>query len=390
MKRPHLIVATVCLLFSLTSCGNDAGKPITEQELENMTEKELEDVLLALESAEKEADANNQETSVSMGSSYEAKQEILDAAWDSGLVQIDDKLIQLPIYLQEWVDLGLDYEIDSNKSKDFLFTKGETVSLNLTYNGEQLGRLSFVKETESPETVGDMNPLIDEISTIRKPGNITMYFPGGLTFGDPYANIEEKLGKGAEIDGNMTYVYGQIGGSYSDLHYGISVFVDRDSQTISRFIIGKSIQESDRDKLTLISFENVPNMQTSDTHNVTLLWAPEYKQYPGFVVSERCADTVIDDNGKKYYMSLSFSMLGQQYASPMDYIEYGDPILDTTDENGMNRKVYNAGADYVVVCSTDAHIFKARIRVKDLSDPTQDAQAALQDMVFEFANSVQY
>ena len=157
------------------------------------------------------------------------------------------------------MDLGLDYEIESgNKSKDFLFTQNERVSLNLTFNGEQLG---------------------------------------SLTIDEPYASIEEKLGKAAEVDGNMTYKYGQIGSSQTDMHYGIMVYVNRNSQTVSGFEIGKSIQESDRKNLSMLSFENVPNAQTSDIHNVTLLWAPEYKQIPGMLTSQRCADSVLNDNG---------------------------------------------------------------------------------------------
>lgn len=147
MKKPYLVVAAVCLLFSLTSCGNDAGKPITEQDLENLTEKELEEALLAMESAEQAANAANQEMSVTMGSSFEAKQEILDAAWDSGLVQIDDKLVQLPVHLSEWVDMGLDYEVDfGHKSKDYLFTQNELVRAELTYNGETVGKINLTKK----------------------------------------------------------------------------------------------------------------------------------------------------------------------------------------------------------------------------------------------------
>ena len=391
MKKFILSAMALCIIFSFTSCGNDADKPITERDLENWTEKEWEDALLALDSADESVEAANQENVDFTGVSFEAKQEIIDAAWDSGLIQIDDKLIQLPVHLSELVGLGLDYEIeDGKKSKDFLFTQNESVILDLIYNGEQLDSLSFTKKTEAPETVEDMNPLIEQISIRRKPENSTIYFPGGLTFGDPYASIEEKLGKAAEITGNMTYEYGQTGGSQEDMHYGISVYVDRDSQTLSGFEIGKSIQESGRENMTTISFENVPNTQTSDIHNVTLLWAPDYKQIPAILVTGRCVDSVLNDNGKKYYMSLSFNMLAQQYASPYDYIEYGDPILDTTDENGINRKVYNAGNTYIVVCSTDVHLFKATIEIKDMSGSSEDALADVQDLVLEIANSVLY
>ena len=337
MKKFIISIVTLCLIFSLTSCGNDADKPITEQDLETWTEKEFEDALLSLEAADESADAANQETAALAGGSFEAKQEIIDAAWDSGLVQINDKLIQLPIHLSEWVDLGLDYEVEyGNKSKDFLFTQDERVMLELVVNGETLDYLTFTKKTETPETVLDMDPLIEKIYTRIVPENVTMYTPGGLSIGDSYASIEEKLGKPTEIDDNLTYMYGQIGNELTDLYYGINVYVNRDSQTVSRFVVGKSIQESNREDLTTISFEDVPNRQTSDTHNVTLLWVPEYKQIPGFLVNDRCVDGVLNDNGKKYYMSLSFSLLAQKYANPYTYIEYGDPILDETDEIEWN------------------------------------------------------
>ena len=139
MKKFIISIVTLCLIFSLTSCGNDADKPITEQDLETWTEKEFEDALLSLEAADESADAANQETAALAGGLFEAKQEIIDAAWDSGLVQINDKLIQLPIHLSEWVDLGLDYEVEyGNKSKDFLFTQDERVMLELVVNGETL------------------------------------------------------------------------------------------------------------------------------------------------------------------------------------------------------------------------------------------------------------
>lgn len=391
MKKLVLSFIVLCMIFSLASCGNDADKPGTKKDPDNWTEKDFEDALKAMDSAAKSSGTPVPEATVVPASSLEAKQEIINAAWDSGLVQIDDKLIQLPLRLSEWVDLGLDYEIDyGRKSKDFLFTQNERVVLNLTYNGEDLGSLIFTKETETPETVQQMNPLIEQISIIRKSENISIYSPGGLTIGDPYASIEEKLGKATEIDGYMSYIYGEPGSSQTDMHYGMKVRVNRNTQTVSAFEIGKSIQESDRKNLSTLSFENVPNIQTSDIHNVTLLWASEYKQIPGMVRDARRADSVLNDNGKKYYMSLSFSMLAQKYANPYEYTKYGDPILDTTDENGLNRKVYNADYAYIVVCSTDVHIFKATIELKDMSDSSADALAALQDLVIEIANSVQY
>lgn len=390
MKKSILSVIVLCLVLGFTACGNDTDRPMTEKDLETMTEKELEEALLALESAEESANTVEQGTAAAAGS-FEAKQEIIDAAWDSGLVQIDDKLVQLPVHLSEWVDMGLDYEVDyGHKSKDYLFTQNELVRAELMYNGETLGNINLTKKTETPETLADMDPVIEVITLWGKPETVTMYFPGGLTFGDPYGSIEEKLGKATSVDESLTYMYGRSADSKSDMYYGIRISVDKNTQTISRFEIGRSIQESNREDLTTISFEEVPNGQTSDTHNVSLLWVSTYRQIPGTISRDRHVDSILDDNGKKYYISLEFSMLAQQYANPYAYLEYGDPILDTTDENGMNRKIYNAGYAYIVVCSTDVHIFQATVSFNALSDPSEDALATLQDLVFDITNSVQF
>lgn len=390
MKKFILSVTVLCLVLGFTACGNDTDRPMTEKDLETMTEKELEEALLALESAEESANTVEQGTAAAAGS-FEAKQEIIDAAWDSGLVQIDDKLVQLPVHLSEWVDMGLDYEVDyGHKSKDYLFTQNELVRAELMYNGETLGNINLTKKTETPETLADMDPVIEVITLWGKPETVTMYFPGGLTFCDPYGSIEEKLGKATSVDENLTYMYGRSADSKSDMYYGIRISVDKNTQTISRFEIGRSIQESNREDLTTISFEEVPNGQTSDTHNVSLLWVSTYRQIPGTISRDRHVDSILDDNGKKYYISLEFSMLAQQYANPYAYLEYGDPILDTTDENGMNRKIYNAGYAYIVVCSTDVHIFQATVSFNALSDPSEDALATLQDLVFDITNSVQF
>lgn len=397
MKKPLLSVMALCVAFSLISCGNEKDKPLTEKDPDTWTEADLENALQqAIDAADKSSGTASQETPAPAVSSFDAKQEILNASWESGLIQIDDKLVQLPLTLSDWLALGLDYEVDSGKkSKDYLFTQNEQVSMKLTYNGAQLGSLIFIKETATPETMEAMNPMIEELSILPLfgwPENITIYLPGGMTFGDPYTSIEEKLGSGAEIDANLTYTYGRMKHSQSDILYGIQIIVNKNTQSICGFDIGKSLQADDRKNLTTLSFDNMPNTQTSDTHNVTLLWPSEYKLLSGGLTLQtaRRVDSVLNDNGKKYYMSISFSMLAQKYASPYEYLSYGDPVLDVTDENGMNRKVYKADGAYLVNCSTDVHIFKATIKLEDLSDPSADALAALQDLVIEIANSVQF
>lgn len=391
MKRFILSIFTICLIFSFTACGDNADKSVTESDLETWTEKDFEDALLALDSADTSSDTQNQNPTA--GDFYEAKPEIISAAWDSGLIQINDTLIQLPIHLNEWVDKGLDYEVDyGKKSKDYLFNSGDMVYYSLILNGDTISSLFFKKETEGFETLEDMNPLIEsiEVTWIWKPEHITMYFPGGLTFDDPYDSIEKSLGKATNVGESLTYMYGIDEHSSTDIFYGTCVHVNRDSQTISGFKVGKGLPENNREDLTIISFEDVPNIQTSDTHNVTLLWVPEYKQVPWGLNADRSTCSVLNYNGQKYFVSLSFSMLAQKYANPYEYNKYGDPVLDLTDESGMSRTVYRADSSYIIVCSTDEHIFKASIAFENMTDSSEDALTALQDLVIEIANSVQY
>lgn len=391
MKKLFISVIALCMIFSLSACENDEKESASEPKhaVNSKSDSNIDS------SAASSVGTKVQLTDLT--GPFEAKQEILDAAWDSGLVQIDDKLIQLPLHLNEWVDLGLDYEVDAgygkDSSKDYLFAQNDKVTLKLMYKGDNIGIMTFRKETETPETVKDMNPLIEEISIrpiIGKPENITVYFPGGLEVGDPYTSIEQKLGKATEIDQYMNYKYGQIGSVSSDLYYGMNVSVDKNNQVISGIAIGKSVSECDKEGLTTISFENVPNTQTTEVHNVSLLWASEYKQIPGMLKNERNVDSVLNVNGNKYYMSLSFYMLAKKYVNEYDYASYGEPILDETDENGVNRKVYVAYHGYKVVCSTDMHVLDASISVDNLSEPSEDGLADLQDFAFEIANSIQF
>ena len=96
MKKLLLSIITLCMIFSLSSCGDNEDKT-KEPDLDSWTEKDLEDALNALDSADKASGTPAPAATAIPVASYEAKQEIVSASWDSGLVQIDDKLVQLPI-----------------------------------------------------------------------------------------------------------------------------------------------------------------------------------------------------------------------------------------------------------------------------------------------------
>lgn len=389
MKKLLLSILTLCLAFSLVACGD---KTVTEADIETWDEEDFEKALEELDDTIASDNEETEEINIPESKSYDAKQEIIDADWDSGLVQINDKLVQFPLYLSDWVALGFDYELVT-KSKDYLFAQNDRDMVRLLVNGEQFCCYSFIKTTEGFETIDAINPIIEETGLLATaPKNYSIFFPGGLTFGDPYQNIEEALGKPRELTNTMTYNYGQLGYSNFSLKYGLSIGVNRNEQTIGTFQIGKNLNACIMEELTTITFENVPNIQTSDLHNISLSWFPE-SQEPTDVLAlrdQRGARSVIISNNQTYFAEFIITLTAQKYASPYSYLSYGDPLFDETDENGMRRRLYNTDYNYLAVCSTDAYILEATLTLKNAMDASEDTYAVLQDFAIEFTKSIQY
>ncbi|MBR4082791.1 MAG: hypothetical protein IKK33_00745 [Lachnospiraceae bacterium] len=389
MKKLLLSLLILCVMFSLTACGD---KTVTEADIETWSDEDFEKALEELDDSFTSDNEETEEVALPESKIYEAKQEIIDAGWDSGLVQIDGKLVQFPFSLSDWVAMGFDYDLGS-LSKDYLYAQNNKGSVRLLVNGEQFCSYSFIKTTEGFETIEAINPIIKETGLlVTPPKNFSIFFPGGLTFGDPYQNIEEALGKPLNLSNSMVYTYGELGYSPYSLKYGLSISVNRNDQTIGSFQIGKSLDASNIEALTTITFENVPNRQTSDLHNVSLSWFPE-SQEPTEVFShkaQRGGRTTIMYNNQTYFAEFIFSLTSQKYARSNEYSSYGDPLFDETDENGMRRRLYKADDNYLAVCSTDAFILEATLNLKNAMDASEDTYAVLQDFAIEFAKSIQY
>jgi len=389
MKKLLLSLLILCVMFSLAACGD---KTVTESDIETWSDEDFEKALEELDDSFTSDNEETEEVALPESKIYEAKQEIIDAGWDSGLVQIDGKLVQFPFSLSDWVAMGFDYDLGS-LSKDYLYAQNNKGSVRLLVNGEQFCSYSFIKTTEGFETIEAINPIIKETGLlVTPPKNFSIFFPGGLTFGDPYQNIEEALGKPLNLSNSMVYTYGELGYSPYSLKYGLSIGVNRNEQTIGNFQIGKSLNACNIEDLTTITFENVPNIQVSDVHNVSLSWFPE-SQEPTDVLAlrdQRGARSVIISNNQTYFAEFIITLTAQKYASPYSYLSYGDPLFDETDENGMRRRLYNTDYNYLAVCSTDAYILEATLTLKNAMDASEDTYAVLQDFAIEFTKSIQY
>jgi len=357
MKKTFLLFIIFCLTINLTACGNNDS---------------------------------NQKPEFPENGSIAAKTEILDATWDSGLIQVNDRLVQFPIHLNDWVALGFDYIIDGGlTAKDFVFTndKTETIAFSLLADDSLICDITLEKESDMEGTLEELNPLIEQIAVKYQPENAILYFPGGLTFRDSYLSIQETLGLPTEIY-SYNYTYGQIGTAQTDLSYGLQVRVNDRTQLICGFVIGKSITANACADLTRITLTNVSDSQTSDVHSISLLWAPNYKQTSRNTTSPYRIESVLDYEGQKYLMSLSLSMS----ASPNtdSHADYEEPILDQTDENGFSRRVYRTDESYVIVCEGDTHTLEATICFRNIINPAEDALTLLEDLALEIAGSVQY
>ena len=391
MKKLLLSLLTLCLMFSLAACGEDTEKT-SGKESEKKTEKISNDDEVSKDDKDSENFLDSLKEKVTEENPNKPKQEIIDASWDSGLIQIDGKLVQFPFSLSDWIALGFDYNLGSLK-KDYLYAQNDQGSVWLIVNGEEFCSYRFIKTTEGFETVEAINPIIEETGLLMAPPkNFSIFFPGGLTFGDPYQNIEEALGKPRGVTNTMTYNYGELGYSPYSLKYGLTIGVNRNDQTIGNFQIGKSLDANNIKDLTTITFENVPNIQTSDLHTVSLSWFPE-SQEPTEVFShkaQRGGRTAIMYNNQTYFAEFIFSLTSQKYARSNEYSSYGDPLFDETDENGMRRRLYKADDNYLAVCSTDAFILEATLTLKNAMDASEDTYAVLQDFAIEFTKSIQY
>lgn len=293
MKKFKLLALGLCLIASITACGKESEKTYTAKELAQMSDDELEELFeKQLENFEedmqedKEDDDNAQQkgalsdklheflnndssdnssttitdsdtpTASTITDSKSAskdtakiKQKVIDAEWHSGIVQIDDIVFQLPITTNELLDLGFTYNLDpfeDSISKDYLYSKGENISMYFMLNNQYAFCLTFTNAVDGFNTLSDIiaeqNPTLNSISSTIQYCGLTNVIPityaGGLKVGDSFQLIEERLGSPDSIDTNshtMIYYYGNPS---ANTHY-MAIHVSRDTQTIVNFTLNR-------------------------------------------------------------------------------------------------------------------------------------------------------
>ena len=192
MKKIILLLCSLCLCLGLVACGDDSNESTTSK-----SDKSNSSVDSSDDSLDDSLDDSSSEKETISNENISAKQEIIDATWYSGLVQVNDQMIQLPINLSELIELGFDYELyrgraESPVEKDYLMSKDERVGLRIMMNGVEIASCSVANKTEEFKTVEEIDPVLYEICIEGELENISIFFPGGLIYCYSYKLIEEK------------------------------------------------------------------------------------------------------------------------------------------------------------------------------------------------------
>lgn len=403
MKKKLLVIVSVLLLVLLAACGNSESKPKEKEKSDVKVDKNVDEKQDASEEdeEEEEEDAKKDEKKDNEADSkpvvegpvvYTAKQEILDAEWHSGMIQINDKLIQLPMSLSELVAMGFDYAVDDgNKKKDYLFASGEVISYNLLLDGEVICYLNLWYTGDKLATLEEINPKVEAIEVLPIFGmpKLTFFLPGGVTFGDTMQAVEEKLGEPLQMNPNRNifeYLYGRTYKGIDQCEMGVKVVVNRDTQTVTSFKVTRNVVPSKYESFSASTIASVKNLQSDEVHEVQIFFPEEYL-YLGNNATETKAETVFEKDGVFYWLKLNFVGTLQRYFSEYELQSAGTLLYEDTDENGVSRYVYDTGVVYYFKAPS---VMKIRVEMEPLSKTDADVNALYQEYLIELGKTVQY
>lgn len=310
-------------------------------------------------------------------------QEILTASWSSGMLQVEDKVIQLPVRLSQLMQMGFTYENWSGYSKDYLISQNSCAYIVLCYNGVQVSMVTVYNHTDMPlVTVEQIDPLITEFNIYSSAGKLDIYFPGGIKLGDHFTTIQQKLGAAREISPyDLTHRYGtKIDGSGVDL--GVEFGVDKRTQVINSMSVKKEVNVTTLDQMTPIALLNIANEQSDTRHNMAFLFMPEY-------LEEKDGWRTV-----KSIVQVGTELYGIQFFCDFEMTRYyggrlGTPIYQQTDANGITHQVFYTGDQYYVVCIKGDYVFDGTITIKHFAtDSTANVDALFRNTVIQIANSI--
>ncbi len=396
MKKLKAIVVSLCLVLALGGCGK-SEETHTAEELANMSEKELAEIMEQQEEEDKKDKADKK------NKADEPSQEIIDAEWYSGKVQIDGVVYDLPLTVSELETLGFEcYPVTYNDqfelekcNDDYLFGERESLYVQCCLDGTPIFETMFNNSLEGFHTFADIvseqNPTITSISASTlmqgtssqtSEEDSIYYFPGGLQIGDSISLIEERLGTPTEIDSDMTYWYGLYNPTGTAIFSpcGLKIRVDRNTQKIIAIADSAQINpvEISTDSLETMTIDNYYCINDKSAHTLSL------KMFPSAVYSDGAFQSAFLLDGQVYSFIMHSNLLNY---SPDHYTTY---ILSETDENGVTRTL-DEFYDYTI--SKNGYQMEGRIEIKNLS--TTGAEYAYsndtyKNVLFEIIRSIDF
>lgn len=323
-------------------------------------------------------------------------QEILEAEWYSGKIQINGKIIDLPISLSELLDMGFDYQIDNGrKNKEYLFAQWETAHYDIMLEGKKVFSQSHYYKGTELVTLEQINPEIGYISSnVEEAEGIVFFLPGGLTFGDAMSEVEKKLGKADEMEtyyGKFTYTYGvPLKADYEACEFGVYVDVDRDTQTVSGFRTAKNVNVSKLEDCVELDMENVSKGQY-DYNNYTaqVLFPGEHLVYSYYW------STLVEIDGDIFKLSLQPVVYTKEnFEMFQDSYQRAHVLLyEDTDKNGVVRKVYDGSGEYIfgeIYCFKSSYVLGVSVNLSPFSNKDADVAKAFEAYLVDLGKMVDF
>lgn len=384
MKKVFLAIIGICMIVGYSACGssekNTDKESAPNERVQNVEEREKE-----TESVETESTQEAEEEGVT----YKPKQEILDAKHDSGLIQVNDQLIKLPIYLSELIAMGFDYDLDNgSRQKDYRFAANDNICMNLILGEDIFFAMNESNPSEEDGlTIEEIDPLIKNIQVAANAKNI-IYYPGGVIIGGSAQTMHDNLGEPFEV---ATDAYGRTVYTYGDYSTeGMMVYVIEESQTVSLMNIRKTEEYvfNKVENFAPVTFENIQNTQDLTVwHNITMLYAPDYVVPSNKPVQEWNA--YVEADNEKFLMSFSCVTTLQKYYNPMKHNFHGEALYEETDENGVIRRLYFAESCYMIECVTDEYVFDGYITFENRTNHDIDPYEKFKNLAIDIAASVE-
>lgn len=353
MKK-FIALITLCLSLGFTACGEE------EQPTGNSGS----------------ANTSQESQEASKPAVIEAKPEVINASWDSGLIQINDTLVQLPMHLSDWLALGFDYNvwtITKDGTKEHLFAPDEHIKLELLVDCEPICITSDLKNTtDSYATAEECDPLIETLTIASKDVLMNkMFFPGNLTFDSSLKELEGAFGKPGEIEDSLTYssFCNRYGVFTWYTNCGLYAWVDKNTQKISQIKIGKNIDSCKYDELISAEHNVVPSSWGTTPKPITFSWFPEYRTDDNL---KNNIYSIVEYNGTKYMLTLESNLFQKNKKND----SYFDPVIfEEVDENGAIRRITSRNADhtYGLIYASDNFCYMGTFKYQNLTHVDEDA-----------------